>query len=210
MADNKELAARLLIAANIHEDMTGSANAMAATFREAAAALTATPSAQGDASPEVRNALEKVNAAANFARHNGNDDEANALVKARITLHRAALTPRTDEPAPTVDGGAVGKVIEGFADALGCTAYVAKWSGDPPSVGTKLYTHPAPAPDVARLVEAWIADGDTIPQPIIKATREAICLEFGNSGTDGYYKRILVRVFRALTAQPEGATNGQE
>ena len=53
----------------------------------------------------------------------------------------------------------------------------------------------------------WIADGDTIPACLIEATRDAIRLEFGNSGTDGYYKRILVRVFTALTAQQGGRSD---
>ena len=56
----------------------------------------------------------------------------------------------------------------------------------------------------------WVADGDTIPAYLIDATRNAIRLEFGNNGTDGYYKRILVRVFTALTAQQGGSDNNRQ
>lgn len=51
----------------------------------------------------------------------------------------------------------------------------------------------------------WIADGDTIPADLIEVTRNAICLEFGNNGTDGYYKRILVKVFAALAGKDGAA-----
>lgn len=56
---------------------------------------------------------------------------------------------------------------------------------------------------VDEAVAGWIADGDTIPGHLIEATREAIMLEFGNNGTDGYYKRILVRIFTALAGQQQ-------
>ena len=59
-------------------------------------------------------------------------------------------------------------------------------------------------------IAGWIADGDTIPACLIEATRNAIRLEFGNNGTDGYYKRILVRVFTALTAQQGGSDNNRQ
>ena len=55
---------------------------------------------------------------------------------------------------------------------------------------------------VDEALAGWIEDGDTIPGELIDAARQAIRMEFGNNGTDGYYKRILVRIFAALTAQP--------
>lgn len=69
-------------------------------------------------------------------------------------------------------------------------------------------TRPASAGAVDDDLLAWIEDGDTIPKPIINACRDAICMEFGNNGTDGYYKRILVKVFAALTSQ-QGDSDGR-
>ena len=60
-----------------------------------------------------------------------------------------------------------------------------------------------PAAALLALVEEWVDDGDTIPQPVIDTCRDAIGLEFGISGTDGYYKRILVKVLAQLI--PAGA-----
>jgi hypothetical protein len=48
----------------------------------------------------------------------------------------------------------------------------------------------------------WVSDPDSIPQPIIDACRNAIRKEFGINGTDGYYKRILAKVFAAMLAAP--------
>lgn len=50
----------------------------------------------------------------------------------------------------------------------------------------------------AAVPEAWINDPDSMPSEIIDACRQAIMREFGNNGTDGYYKRILAKIFRAL------------
>jgi hypothetical protein len=63
----------------------------------------------------------------------------------------------------------------------------------------------------AGVPEEWITSPDSIPQPIIQACRDAICREFGNNGTDGYYKRILAAIFKAIAAAPsapEGADHG--
>ncbi len=70
-------------------------------------------------------------------------------------------------------------------------------------------TKPKPTPGAAVVVgdgamAGWITDGDNIPAELIKVTRDAICMEFGNNGTDGYYKRILVKVFSALASPPAG------
>lgn len=48
-------------------------------------------------------------------------------------------------------------------------------------------------------IAGWIKDGDTIPVEIIEVARLAICKEFGNNGTAGYYKRILVKIFAAIS-----------
>jgi hypothetical protein len=58
-----------------------------------------------------------------------------------------------------------------------------------------LYASP---PHLADALDGWIEDGDTLRADLIESAREAICMEFGNNGTDGYYKRILVRVFKSL------------
>lgn len=59
-------------------------------------------------------------------------------------------------------------------------------------------------------LSGWVNDGDTIPASLIEACRQAIRREFGNDGTDGYYKRILVEVFRSVAAAlgREGGGNG--
>lgn len=53
-------------------------------------------------------------------------------------------------------------------------------------------------PSKPQLSDEWIDDPNTIPTSIIEACRSAICKEFGNNGTDGYYKRILAKVFSAI------------
>jgi hypothetical protein len=49
-----------------------------------------------------------------------------------------------------------------------------------------------------KAISGWIADLDTLPPSLIQATRGAIQREFGDNGTDGYYKRILGKVLPAL------------
>jgi len=52
--------------------------------------------------------------------------------------------------------------------------------------------------------EGWVSDPDSIPKYLIEVSRSAICKEFGNNGTDGYYKRILAKIFEAmLNAAPK-------
>lgn len=53
-------------------------------------------------------------------------------------------------------------------------------------------------PESVMLPDGWVANPDTIPAQLIEITRQAICLEFGDSGTDGYYKRILAKIFKAM------------
>jgi hypothetical protein len=53
------------------------------------------------------------------------------------------------------------------------------------------YAAPTGVPD------GWLTDPDSIPKAVIDACRDAIIMEFGNNGTDGYYKRILAKVFAA-------------
>lgn len=65
-------------------------------------------------------------------------------------------------------------------------------------------------PVVDEALLRWIEDPDTIPQPIIRATHDAIQREFGDSGTDGYYKRILATVFAALAHTPQDGRKGEE
>lgn len=60
-------------------------------------------------------------------------------------------------------------------------------------IGTKLYTEPP--------FKEWAENPDTIPLSLIIATRDAICKEFGNNGTDGYYKRILAKVFATIVKE---------
>jgi hypothetical protein len=48
------------------------------------------------------------------------------------------------------------------------------------------------------LHDGWVSDPDTIPAQLIEVTRQAIRIEFGDDGTDGYYKRILAKIFKAM------------
>lgn len=58
-------------------------------------------------------------------------------------------------------------------------------------------------------ITGWVADPDAISPSIITACRDAICYEFGVNGTDGYYKRILVKVFRVLAATQSLAVDAE-
>jgi hypothetical protein len=52
--------------------------------------------------------------------------------------------------------------------------------------------------DAVTLPDGWVSDPDTIPAQLIEVTRQAIRIEFGDDGTDGYYKRILAKIFKAM------------
>lgn len=70
-------------------------------------------------------------------------EEGRVAEKLRCVSRLEAILART-EAAQAWDG-AVGEVIEGFSDAFGGAAHVARWTGKAPPIGTKLYTHPQDA-----------------------------------------------------------------
>ena len=76
-------------------------------------------------------------------------------------------------------------------------------SGEPPVMGATIAAQGQSAASPVVVPDGWISDPDTIPNTLIDACRDAICREFGNNGTDGYYKRILAKVFAALAVAPQ-------
>lgn len=54
---------------------------------------------------------------------------------------------------------------------------------------------------------AFIDDPDTLPPSVVKAAQDAICIEFGITGTAGYFKRIIAKILKSLiTARSRGET----
>jgi hypothetical protein len=86
-----------------------------------------------------------------------------------------------------------------------CAAHDAYGSGvvETPAMRAALQSVRPPAGVV---LGSWIQDPDCIPRPIIAACRVAIQREFGISGTDGYYKRILEKVFKSLAPSRHAPT----
>lgn len=54
---------------------------------------------------------------------------------------------------------------------------------------------------------AFIDDPDALPPSVVKAAQDAICIEFGITGTAGYFKRIIAKILKSLiTARSRGET----
>lgn len=113
---------------------------------------------------------------------------------------RQPYPPLTEEPSRCAAAilYTVAALYQARTEITRLTNLLASFRAVPPSASE---ASPVPVPD------AWLSDPDTIPTQLIDACRDAICREFGSNGTDGYYKRILAKVFAALAAAqsaPEG------
>jgi hypothetical protein len=110
---------------------------------------------------------------------------------------QASAEPVQDKPPQGWDAEFLAMSYEGTAAVAGTILG---------TIAGKLERAASAASAAPVVPEGWIKDPDSIPQSVIKACRDAICKEFGNNGTDGYYKRILAKVFQAIAAAPKDPT----
>lgn len=123
-----------------------------------------------------------------------------------------AWTAFQDLPDDTIDRLLVGKATEGDQALVhGAISTIRDLQGEAgfkatPTLPAGHRVVPVEPTEAMALAAAksvsgeWVDDPDSIPKPIIDACRNAICAEFGNKGTDGYYKRIIAKVVSAILA----------